>query len=149
MPSLPVERAPASLLRRAGAYLLDSLIFTALAWGLTWPVMPWLETWDATALEVLNSLVYTALVGVLGFEMTRRWGSSPGKWLFRIWVVDSETGGIPTSRKSALRLVGYAASMSTLGLGYLMILWDRRRRCLQDRIAGTEVIQRSGSWLGQ
>jgi uncharacterized RDD family membrane protein YckC len=149
MPRIPVERAPASLLRRAGAYLLDSLIFTALAWGLTWPLMPWLETWDATAVEVLNSLVYAGVVGALCFEMTRRWGSSPGKWLFQIWIVDSETGGLPDRKKSALRIVGYVVAMATLGVGYLMILWDRKRRCLQDRIAGTEVVQQAGSWLGQ
>lgn len=149
MPSLPVERAPASLLRRAGAYLLDSLIFTALAWGLTLPAMPWLEAWDATALEILNSLVYAAVVGVLCFEMTRRWGSSPGKWLFRIWIVDSQSGELPSGKKSALRLIGYIASVATLGLGYLMIILDRRRRCLQDRIAGTEVVQQAGTWLGQ
>jgi uncharacterized RDD family membrane protein YckC len=39
------------------------------------------------------------------------------------------------------RLVGFAATILTLGLGFLYLLFDERRRALQDLVGGTVVVR--------
>ena len=45
------------------------------------------------------------------------------------------------ARRAIRRLIGSALSVLSLGAGFAMIVFDRRRRSLADRFAGTEVIE--------
>jgi uncharacterized RDD family membrane protein YckC len=45
------------------------------------------------------------------------------------------------TRRAVRRLIGTALSILSLGIGFLMILLDDRRRSLADRMAGTEMIE--------
>jgi uncharacterized RDD family membrane protein YckC len=45
------------------------------------------------------------------------------------------------TRRAVRRLIGTGLSILTLGIGFLMVLFDDRRRSLADRMAGTEVIE--------
>ena len=150
MPRMPEisSMAPASLFRRAGAYLLDSLLFSLLSWGLALPLLPWLDTWGDTSLEILNTLLYMVVAGLFSAEFARRWATSPGKWVLRIWIVDAKTGEIPSLRKAWFRSLGYIPSYGRLGMGFVMILFHRRRQGLHDLLAGTVCLQKSGTWGG-
>ena len=150
MPSVPdlSKMAPASLIRRAGAYLLDSILFSLLSWGLTLPLLPWLDTWGDTSVEILNTLLYMGVAGWVSAEFTRRWATSPGKWVLRIWIVDAKTGEVPSLRKAWLRSFAYIPSYALLGMGFGMILFHRRRQGLHDLISGTVCLQQSGTWGG-
>src|SRR3989304_174734 len=53
----------------------------------------------------------------------------------------SRTGGRVSLRRSALRLLGYAASAAPLFLGIVIALFDHERRTLHDRLAGTVVVE--------
>src|SRR5690348_2705707 len=44
--------------------------------------------------------------------------------------------------RAALRYVVYVLSAATLGIGYLMMLWTRRRQALHDLAAGTLVVMK-------
>jgi hypothetical protein len=46
-------------------------------------------------------------------------------------------------RRSLRRLVGFALAAITLGLGFLGIVFDERRRGWQDRLAGVDVLYES------
>lgn len=67
-------------------------------------------------------------------------GQTVGKMAVHIKVL-SRTGGRVPLRRSALRLLGYAASVVPLFMGIVIALFDRERRTLHDRLADTVVVE--------
>ena len=67
-------------------------------------------------------------------------GQTLGKRLLGVKVVRADGVEIGYGR-AFLRAVGYWASSSVLGLGFLWALWDRRKQAWHDKIAGTVVIR--------
>lgn len=79
-------------------------------------------------------------------EVPLKWGTTPGKRVFRIYVVDRLTGE-PFSRKQAVkRFLGYLPSYGLIGCGFLMVLFHPQKVSLHDWIAGTLAIRRK-SWI--
>lgn len=74
------------------------------------------------------------------------WSSSPGKMLLGMRVVDSATGARISRSKTIRRALGYLLSFVTLGLGFLVVGLDSRKRGLHDRIAGTVVVNDYGGY---
>jgi uncharacterized RDD family membrane protein YckC len=68
--------------------------------------------------------------------------ATPGKLLIRAVVVDAATLAAPSPGKLVVRYLGYYVSMMTLGVGFLWIMWDPRKRGLHDYLAGTVVIRK-------
>jgi uncharacterized RDD family membrane protein YckC len=66
-------------------------------------------------------------------------GQTPGARLMQIRVV-SATGDQIKPRRGIVRCIGLVLAALPLLAGYLLILFDSRRRGLQDRIAGTLVV---------
>jgi uncharacterized RDD family membrane protein YckC len=91
-----------------------------------------------------GALVVAALVGTWGpvvyalfFWSTT--GQTPGKAVMGVRVVRLD--GKPMSVWTAVRrIAGYFLSLAAVGIGFLVILVDDRRRGWHDRIAGTCVI---------
>jgi uncharacterized RDD family membrane protein YckC len=67
-------------------------------------------------------------------------GHTPGMRLMGI-VVTSARGEPLTFGRGLSRLGGLAITILTLGLGFLLVLLDDRRRTLQDMVAGTVVVR--------
>ncbi len=67
-------------------------------------------------------------------------GRTPGKRLFGIRVLRLD-GNALSYWVAFERFGGYAASLFTGMEGFLRILWDRNRQCLQDKLAETVVIR--------
>ena len=67
-------------------------------------------------------------------------GQTPGNRLLRIKVVGAVDGGVPRPRQAFVRFVGLTLAAIPLGAGFLPILFDARRRGLQDMLARTVVI---------
>jgi uncharacterized RDD family membrane protein YckC len=67
-------------------------------------------------------------------------GQTPGNRLLRIKVVSAGDGGVPRPRRCLVRFVGLTLAAIPLGAGFLPILFDERRRGLQDMLARTVVI---------
>jgi len=66
-------------------------------------------------------------------------GRTPAKFLLGIRV--HRLDGTPLTLRDAFsRAGGYAASLSTLGLGFLQAFRDPNRQAIHDRIAGTVVV---------
>jgi uncharacterized RDD family membrane protein YckC len=80
-----------------------------------------------------SGLYFTLLTGLFR-------GRTPGKRLLGIRVLRLD--GSPISYWVAFeRFGGYAASLFTGLEGFLRILWDRNRQCLEDKLAETVVIR--------
>jgi uncharacterized RDD family membrane protein YckC/DNA-directed RNA polymerase specialized sigma24 family protein len=66
-------------------------------------------------------------------------GQTPGMRVLGIRL-SSDDGTRLGLRRSFRRLVGLVSGVLTLGIGFLLILFDDRRRGIQDRVARTEVV---------
>lgn len=98
--------------------------------------------------EHLNNDVGTFLAGasfwlvVVVLYFVTFWtsvGQTPGMRLMGITVV-SVRGERITIRQAVRRLVGMALCAATFGLGYLPVLFNKRRQGLHDKIARTLVL---------
>jgi uncharacterized RDD family membrane protein YckC len=99
----------------------------------------WINTeFDGGLREVLLNWVFPTLYVVLFWKYK---SATPGKIWMGIMIVDAKTGGTPSLGQLVLRFVGYIVCSLTLFLGFLLILFDNRKRGLHDMIAGTLVIK--------
>jgi uncharacterized RDD family membrane protein YckC len=67
-------------------------------------------------------------------------GQTPGDRVMQVRVVTADGERVKPGR-GVLRFIGLILAALPLFAGYLLILFDRRRRGLQDRLAGTVVIE--------
>jgi uncharacterized RDD family membrane protein YckC len=83
------------------------------------------------------------------------WIAAGATYLGFFWALSGQTPGMRFlsirldvegrrhigTRRAVRRLIGTGLSILSLGIGFLMVLFDDRRRSLADRMAGTEVIE--------
>ena len=90
---------------------------------------------------LVGVLVGVGWVLVVGTYFVAFWsgtGQTPGMRLMRLRLLDG-AGSPPGFWRSLLRLVGLAVAIAIVFLGFLPVLFDDRRRALQDFLAGTVV----------
>ncbi len=140
--------------RRLLAMIIDSLWLLAIIYILLYLVydenyllslesQPLLLEDNLALLESLDwqSLVINyVLPGLLLILFWLKYAATPGKLLFDCEIVDARTGNRITTTQAILRNFGYFLSALPLGLGFLWILWDRRKQGWHDKIARTVVI---------
>ncbi len=66
--------------------------------------------------------------------------ATPGKRMMDMTIVDATTGGPPTTGRLFLRTLGYVVNVMTFFLGFLWIVFDKRKQGLHDKMANTVVI---------
>ena len=86
---------------------------------------------------ILEFIPFSALYFVLLWSWR---GQTIGMMAVHIKLLTRANGRVSLSR-SALRLLGYAASVATLFLGLVIALFDGERRALHDHLAGTVVVE--------
>lgn len=121
--------------RRSMAILLDMFwIIPLLELLLYFADSPFSSDWYMFFLitEILPALL------ILWFWI--RYAATPGKLLFDCEIVDAYSGDTINFKQALLRYLGYLVSLLPLGLGFLWILWDKRKQGWHDKIAGTVVI---------
>ena len=137
--------AYAGMVTRVLAFALDALIVNAvavavgLAVGLGLSVLHLPSDVDAVIAAIAGGawIVWSVAYFVFFWSST---GQTPGDRVMRIRVVDARGGDALGVRQAALRFVGLFLAALPLLAGLWMMLWDQRRRCLQDRIARTLVL---------
>jgi len=141
-----VEAGPyAGLVTRALAFALDALIVNGvalvvgLAVGLGLSVLHLPSAVDAVIAAVAGGawIVWSVAYFVFFWSST---GQTPGARVMRIRVVDARGAGTLRLRRAVLRFAGLFLAAIPLLAGLWMMLWDERRRCLQDRIASSLVL---------
>jgi len=135
----------AGLVTRGLACALDALIIDGVAAlvgvtvGLGVSLLHLPHDVDAVIGAVMGGLfiVWTIAYFVFFWSST---GQTPGARTMHIRVVDNRARGPLKPRRALLRFIGLVLAALPLLAGLLMMLWDARRRCLQDRIARTVVV---------
>ncbi len=137
-PMPPVE--PAGFRVRTIAALIDTALFLLL----TVPLM-WLVYGEKVArfddVRPWSLAINWLLPSVLAISFWSTIGSTPGKILMSLMVVDTDTGRAPALWRCVVRWLAYAVSAAPLGLGFLWVLLDPDRRAWHDRLARTRVVQ--------
>jgi len=67
-------------------------------------------------------------------------GETPGDHVMRIRVIDDRNRGTLRPLRAVARFGFLILAVLPLGAGILMMLWDDRLRCLQDRMTRTVVV---------
>ncbi len=95
-----------------------------------------------TFASIFLMLIFTVLALAYILIGWSKYGTTIGKRIFGLYVVDDQTGRAPTMGKAFLRLVGYIVDGFTFYIGFLMIAFTADKRGLHDMIAKTHVIKR-------
>jgi uncharacterized RDD family membrane protein YckC len=144
----PVEgtgSAFAGLPTRLLAFAADAAVINAVAWFVALVVAVALSIIDIPA--VLDKVVAVVGAGIACIWMIAYFvffwstdGVTPGNRLMCIRVQDAATGGPLRARRALARVLLLPVSAIPLFAGYLMILVDRQRRALHDRIVHSVVV---------
>ncbi len=129
-----------------GAYWVQTIFFDSAGRS----SFSWAEAVDSLGMQmaVVGSRVFFSLIYFT--VLTSRFGTTPGKRLFRIYVISTETKEKVSLRQSLVRCLSYFASYITLGVGFMMAAFHPEKRALHDLISGTmSVVKLKGSSLVQ
>jgi uncharacterized RDD family membrane protein YckC len=133
------------LVTRALAFALDAAVVNACALvvgvvvGLGLSILHLPEAADVVIAAILGGLWVLWTVGYFAFFWSTT-GQTPGDRVMRIRVIDGRDRGPLKLRRAIVRFGGVIVAAIPLLAGFLMMLWDDRRRCLQDRLARTVVV---------
>lgn len=134
----------AGFLRRLAATLLDSILFIALTSLLLYLLYGgdyFSEPQQAFSFYGTGDFLLNQILPLLAavFFWTRYRGT-PGKRLLNCLVVDANTLQAISLRQAVLRYFAYIVSILPLGLGFLWIIWHKRKQGWHDLIAHTVVL---------
>jgi uncharacterized RDD family membrane protein YckC len=109
--------------------------FATRALGLILDIML-INAATVVAAWALGTIGLDASAAVIAGLAAAAWLALFSGYLLLFWTLTGQTPGM----RSVRRLVGMYLSVLTLGVGFLLVLVDDRRRGLHDRLAGTLVI---------
>ena len=137
----------AGLAARVGAALVDTMLLLGIDAAVVYFTLRLcrLEPAEILVLPATPLLVFLLLLdgGYLAM-LTAGGGQTLGKMAFGLKVV-SGAGRSTRVGQSLLRSIVLIAGTAAAGLGLLPVLFDRERRALHDRVAGTRVVHASAS----
>ena len=127
---------------RVGAALIDTLLTLAICF----PLVTWIygrDYWTSTALiqgplDFLLTWVLPA-VAVILFWIYRQ--ATPGKMAIAARIVDSRTGGRPSTGQLIGRYFAYYVSIIPLMAGIIWVAFDARKQGWHDKLANTVVVR--------
>jgi uncharacterized RDD family membrane protein YckC len=128
------------LVTRSVAFVADMVIVSAIAFVVTAGVALVVSALDPGQNSIELPAVLATAAGwllLVGFWVLV--GHTPGMRVMGIRLTGAH-GERVTLARGLRRLVGLGLSFLSLGLGFLLILVDDRRRALQDRVGGTVVV---------
>ena len=128
--------------RRFVAAVIDTLILELATWliqaTLAVALKAFGQVMNPFMLQVLGVVIYLILSAIYFVWGQFRYGTTFGKRVFRIYVVQmADKSSSMTLRQAWLRYFGYFVSYATLGAGFLMVGTHPQKRGLHDLIAGT------------
>lgn len=88
-------------------------------------------------LDLTYQTIFMGIV-VLLFWIYR--SATPGKMILNMAIVDAKTGDKPTRKQCIIRYLGYIVAVLPLMLGFIWIMFDKKRQGWHDKLAGTVVI---------
>jgi uncharacterized RDD family membrane protein YckC len=87
--------------------------------------------------DFIISYVLPAVVIIIFWKYR---SATPGKMAVKVKIVDTNTGKQPSTGQFIGRYFAYFVSGIPLGLGFIWVAFDKRKRGWHDMLAGTVVI---------
>jgi len=139
-PSRPIAEL-AGIRRRLASLLYESLLLLGvLALGFIVPLIVIGMAFHVAPPGWAEWLHIAAVLGIYFIVLWRRNGQTLAMQTWRIQIVDSVSGRIPSLRQCLLRYLLAWPSLCFFGAGLFWALFDRDRQFLHDRFAGTCVV---------
>ncbi len=134
-------RAPFSL--RCGAALIDySLVVGILALSTLLARALGDGTRNGSATYLFVGYTAAALAAFLNVVLLAAWsGRTLGKWITGLRIERRDGGELSIPRALLRHCVGYLLTLMTLGLGFLLAVFNSEGRALHDMLAGTIVVR--------
>jgi uncharacterized RDD family membrane protein YckC len=123
-----------------GAVVNGAALVVGVVVGLGLSILHLPEAADVAIAAILGGLWVLWTVSYFAFFWSTT-GQTPGDRVMQIRVVDDRERGPLKPRRAILRFGGVILAAIPLLAGIVMMLWDDRGRCLQDRLARTVVIE--------
>ncbi len=141
----PAAGAKASVARRFGALVLDSIVI-----GVVFIVVFLLSAGTGSSIGAneagFGAFFFTFFWAAVGYTIFALWflaqGKTPGKWLVGMRAADKSNGSLPGLGRMLVReIIGKFFSGLFLGLGYFWAIFDKDAQAWHDKIAGTVVLR--------
>jgi uncharacterized RDD family membrane protein YckC len=141
----------AGFMRRTVAFVLDNIIIGLISTTLAVAILG-NEYLQLSQQKTLASQLDWRLlifeqglpaIWVIAFWMT--WMATPGKLLLDCQIVDANSMGKPQTIQLVVRYLSYLISAIPLGLGFIWIIFDKRKQGWHDKLAKTLVIMQDES----
>ncbi|GAC1402393.1 MAG: RDD family protein [Pyrinomonadaceae bacterium] len=139
-----LRRAPFAL--RCGALLIDYILLIGIvAVATLFARAGGDKSFFGTATMTLGYMTLIVFA-LFNYVALAAWtGRTVGKWATGLRIIHADAQGVPReigfARALLRHTVGYALSIITLGLGFLLAVFDKNGRTLHDFVAGTIVVQ--------
>lgn len=158
VPVMVVAPPFAGFWRRAFACIVDgiliNILLSPLYFGWVWPALT-ASSADRSPDEMDPAQAFAIMGTMMGYVLvaavletiyyaaldSSSYQASLGKMAFGIRITDLEGRRISFGR-ALLRRLARIVTAFTIGIGFLMVLWTRRRQTLHDMMVGTLVVRR-------
>lgn len=135
-------RAPFSL--RCGALLVDYSLLAAVMAASTLVARMFAggpTRWGGRGLPTLGYAALIALVIINFVVLAGFSGRTIGKWVTGLRIERADGRQLSFARALVRHTLGYALTIATLGLGFLVAVFNADGRTLHDFVAGTVVVR--------
>lgn len=122
----------ASVFERAVAFIVDVMLWVTISTTI-YKLCGFSINSNYALISVILFIVYLT-IGNAGKLQTI------GKFLLGIKVINRKTKENLSVIRSFLRAIGYLVSVGTVGIGFVFVLFSKKRLALEDLIAGSEVV---------
>ena len=145
MENPPLPQHYAGLWLRLAATIIDSFLLFAVILPVLFAIygVDYFKS-DMRIQGIWDLLLQTLVPLLITVWFWRRYRGTPGKVILKLAVVDGSTGRAMTRGQAVGRYFAYIASTLPLGLGFIWIAFDPKKRALHDLLCGTQVIEQSG-----
>lgn len=136
----------AGFLPRLGAFVIDKLFFLFYFLVLFFLVLEFLGNDYILVEKAILWLVFYFIFAhyfvwnLYLILLTNLFGGSLGKVVLGLRVTDENGRNLSIKRSAFRYLIGYFISRILFYLGFLYIIWDRKKRGFHDKIAGSYVV---------
>jgi uncharacterized RDD family membrane protein YckC len=134
---------------RFGAFFVDSIVASLLMMPLmnSSSDLATLNSSDPALLDAYlqelfgpQTIMEILIIAVIIIAFWIYYAATPGKMLFRGYIVNAKDFRKVSTKQLVIRYIGYYVSLLVFGLGFLWIGIDKRKQGLHDKMAGTVVI---------
>jgi uncharacterized RDD family membrane protein YckC len=133
-------RAPFSL--RCGALLIDYIALIAVMALATMFARVFDDVRRGSSLALTAGYAGVAAVAIINFVLLPAFsGRTLGKWIAGLRIERRDGAFLSFGRALVRHLAGYPLTILTLGLGFLIMVFDPQGRALHDWLAGTVVVR--------